>query len=51
MSEIREIVDSLEIRFQKFFKKMEDLQAVNLILSMKLQESELLISNQKCHHY
>ena len=46
MSEIREIVDSLEIRFQKFFKKMEDLQAVNLILSMKLEESELLISNQ-----
>ena len=46
MSEIREIVDSLEIRFQKFFKKMEDLQAVNLILSMKLEESKLLISNQ-----
>ena len=46
MSEIREIVDSLEIRFQKFLKKMEDLQAVNQSLSMKLQESELLISNQ-----
>ena len=46
MSEIREIVDSLEIRFQKFLKKMEDLQDVNRILSMKLEESERFILNQ-----
>ena len=46
MSEIREIVDSLEIRFQKFLKKMEDLQEVNQILSMKLEESERFILNQ-----
>ena len=46
MSEIREIVDSLEIRFQKFLRKMEDLQEVNRILSMKLEESERFILNQ-----
>ena len=46
MSEIGEIVDSLEIRFQKFLKKMEDLQDVNRILSMKLEESERFILNQ-----
>ena len=46
MSEIREIVDSLEIRFQKFLKKVEDLQEVNRILSMKLEESERFILNQ-----
>jgi hypothetical protein len=46
MSEIGEIVDSLEIRFQKFLKRMEDLQEVNRILSMKLEESERFISNQ-----
>ena len=46
MSEIREIVDSLEIRFQKFLKKMEDLQNVNRILSLKLEESERFILNQ-----
>ena len=46
MSEIREIVDSLEIRFQKFLKKMEDLQEVNRNLSMKLEESERFILNQ-----
>jgi hypothetical protein len=46
MSEIGEIVDSLEIRFQKFLKKMEDLQEVNRILSMKLEESERFILNQ-----
>ena len=46
MSEIGEIVDSLEIRFQKFLKKMEDLQNVNRILSLKLEESERFILNQ-----
>jgi hypothetical protein len=46
MSEIGEIVDSLEIRFQKFLKKMEDLQEVNRILSIKLEESERFILNQ-----
>ncbi|WP_395057579.1 hypothetical protein [Flavobacterium sp.] len=46
MSEIGEIIDSLEIRFQKFLKKMEDLQDVNRILSMKLEESERFILNQ-----
>jgi hypothetical protein len=46
MSEIGEIVDSLEIRFQKFLKKMEDLQEVNRILSMKLEDSERFILNQ-----
>ncbi|MFM9987707.1 hypothetical protein [Flavobacterium sp.] len=46
MSEIGEIVDSLEIRFQKFLKKMEDLQEVNRLLSVKLEESERFILNQ-----
>ncbi|WP_310556365.1 hypothetical protein [Flavobacterium sp.] len=45
MSEIREIVDSLENRFEKFLKKMEDLQEVNRILSIKLNESEKIVSN------
>ncbi|GAW88782.1 hypothetical protein ACLHWR_01275 [Flavobacterium psychrophilum] len=46
MSDIREIIDSLEIRFEKFFKKMEDLEDANRILSMKLDESERFILNQ-----
>lgn len=46
MSEIREIVDSLEIRFQKFLKKMEDLQDVNRVLATKLAETEKVVSNQ-----
>ncbi|EMY3553519.1 hypothetical protein ABF190_000458 [Flavobacterium psychrophilum] len=46
MSDIREIIDSLEIRFEKFLKKMEDLEYANRILSMKLDESERFILNQ-----
>ncbi|MEN9488916.1 MAG: hypothetical protein RL494_1181 [Bacteroidota bacterium] len=46
MSEIREIVDSLEIRFQKFLKKMEDLQDVNRVLATKLAETEKVVFNQ-----
>ncbi|AIG29943.1 hypothetical protein SL053_000565 [Flavobacterium psychrophilum] len=46
MSDIREIIDSLEIRFEKFLKKMEDLEDANRILSMKLDESERFILNQ-----
>jgi hypothetical protein len=46
MSEIREIVDSLEIRFQKLFKKMESMQEMNQGLLIKLNESEKIILNQ-----
>ena len=46
MSEIREIVDSLEIRFQKLFKKMESMQELNQGLLIKLNESEKIILNQ-----
>ena len=46
MSEIGGIVDSLEVRFQKLFKKMESLQQANLELLGKLNESEKIILNQ-----
>ena len=46
MSDIREIVYSLEIRFQKFLKKMEDLQDVNRVLATKLAETEKVVFNQ-----
>ncbi len=46
MSEIGEIVDSLEIRFQKLFKKMESIQQSNQDLMKKLEESEKIILNQ-----
>ncbi|WP_300570195.1 hypothetical protein [Flavobacterium sp.] len=46
MSEIGGIVDSLEIRFQKLFKKLESLQQINQDLALKLDESEKIIQNQ-----
>ncbi|MEO8516645.1 MAG: hypothetical protein ABI426_07875 [Flavobacterium sp.] len=46
MSEIGGIVDSLEVRFQKLFKKMESLQQANLELLGKLNESEKIILSQ-----
>ena len=46
MSEIRGIVDSLEVRFQKLFRKMESLQQSNQDLMMKLNEAEKIIQNQ-----
>jgi len=46
MSEIGGIVDSLEIRLQKLFKKMESLQQANHELVVKLGESEKIIQNQ-----
>ncbi len=46
MSEIGGIVDSLEIRFQKLFKKLESLQQINQDLALKLNESERIIENQ-----
>ncbi|RXR17691.1 hypothetical protein EQG63_09380 [Flavobacterium amnicola] len=47
MSEIKGIVDSLEVKFQMLFKKMESLQQANNELSMKLKYSEAIIQNQK----
>ncbi len=46
MSEIRGIVDSLEVRFQKLFRKLESLQQSNQDLMMKLNEAEKIIQNQ-----
>jgi len=46
MSEIGGIVDSLEVRFQRLFKKMESLQLANQELTEKLEESEKIIQNQ-----
>jgi predicted RNase H-like nuclease (RuvC/YqgF family) len=46
MSEIGGIVDSLEVRFQKLFKKLESLQQANQELTVKLDESEKIILNQ-----
>ena len=46
MSEIGGIVDSLEVRFQKLFKKLEGLQQANQELMVKLEESEKIIQNQ-----
>ncbi len=46
MSEIGGIVDSLEIRFQKLFKKMESLQQANRELLIKLNESERIVLRQ-----
>ncbi|MGH2665815.1 hypothetical protein [Flavobacterium sp.] len=46
MSEIGAIVDSLEVRFQRLFKKMESLQQANQELTVKLEESDAIIENQ-----
>lgn len=46
MSEIGGIVDSLEVRFQRLFKKMESLQQANHELTVKLEESDAIIENQ-----
>ncbi|TGD56754.1 hypothetical protein [Flavobacterium humi] len=46
MSEIGGIVDSLEVRFQRLFKKMESLQQANHELAVKLEESDAVIENQ-----
>jgi chromosome segregation ATPase len=47
MSEIREIVNSLEDRFQKLFNKMESMQRANQELLLKLGESEKVIQKQQ----
>jgi hypothetical protein len=46
MSEISGIVDSLEIRFQKLFKKMESLKQTNRELVIKLDQYEKIIQSQ-----
>lgn len=46
MSDIREIVESLEIRFSKLLRKMESLQNENQSLKTKLEESEKTITLQ-----
>jgi hypothetical protein len=46
MSDIGVIVDSLEMRFQKLFKKMESLQQANRELLIKLNESERIVLRQ-----
>jgi translation initiation factor 2 alpha subunit (eIF-2alpha) len=47
MSEIREIVNSLEDRFQKLFNKMESMQRTNQEMLLKLGESERIIQKQQ----
>ena len=47
MSEIREIVNSLEDRLQKLFNKMESMQRANQELLLKLGESEKVIQKQQ----
>lgn len=46
MSEIREIVDSLENRLLNLLKKMEGLQQINQDLSNKLAISDKIINTQ-----
>ncbi|HKX86479.1 MAG TPA: hypothetical protein VJL37_07390 [Flavobacterium sp.] len=46
MSDIGGMVDSLEVKFQKLFKKMESLQQTNQDLLVKLNESEKIIRDQ-----
>jgi hypothetical protein len=46
MSDIGGMVDSLEVKFQKLFKKLESLQQTNQDLLVKLNESEKIIQDQ-----
>lgn len=47
MSEMKGIVDSLEVKLQMLFQKMESIQLANHELTMKLKYSEAIIQNQK----
>lgn len=46
MSEIRGIVDSLELKLQGLFQKMEELRADNHQLRLRLKYSESIIQRQ-----
>lgn len=46
MSDIREIVESLEVRFSKLLRKVESLQVENQSLKTKLEESAKTIDQQ-----
>ncbi|WP_136668727.1 hypothetical protein [Flavobacterium sp. H122] len=46
MSEIRGIVDSLEVRFQMLVNKLENLKQANNELTLKLKYSEAIIQKQ-----
>lgn len=46
MSDIGGIVDSLEVRFQKLLKKMEDLKQSNQEIEQKLNQAEQIIQHQ-----
>ncbi len=46
MSEIRGIVDSLELKLQELFQKMEELRADNQELRLRLKYSESIIQRQ-----
>ena len=46
MSEIRGIVDSLELRLQGLFQKMEELKADNHEMKLRLKYSESIIQRQ-----
>jgi hypothetical protein len=46
MSEIRGIVDSLEVRFQMLLNKLENLKQSNNELTLKLKYSEAIIQKQ-----
>jgi chromosome segregation ATPase len=46
MSEIREIVNSLEVKFHLLFNKLEALQQTNQELLAKLSQSEKILQKQ-----
>jgi len=46
MSEIVEIIDTLESRLQKLFNKIDHLEQTNLELNQELQKSTAFIQNQ-----
>ncbi len=46
MSEIVEIVDSLEFKLKKLFKKIEILEQNNIELSQELEKSTIIIQKQ-----
>jgi hypothetical protein len=46
MSEIRGIVDSLEVRFEMLLNKLENLKQSNNELTLKLKYSEAIIQKQ-----
>ena len=46
MSEIVEIVETLESKLKKFFQKMDNLEKANSDLMQKLEQSSIVVRNQ-----